>query len=113
MTSRVVRLRRDIRTLCRGASDADTARRSDHDPLDRRWCRTHHLILFEELLADFSKIHGKNSDLPACIVAAHWRAHCSSDDLMAKADADYSDAILAQQFLCELNQLDDPRIVVK
>ena len=51
--------------------------------------------------------------LPAVRVSANFDAHGSADDLVAKADADDTDAVLGENGRCVLHEGLDPGRVLK
>jgi hypothetical protein len=60
--------------------------------------------LLEDLLALGAQLNGQYRDLPPVIAAADLDAQCSTQDLVAKADANNSNAILFQKLFGELDQ---------
>lgn len=74
---------------------------------------TYKSVLLENLLALCSKFDRKHGDLPPIITATHSGTQRAPKDLMTKAYADDTYAVLLEHLFGELDKLQNPRIVVK
>jgi hypothetical protein len=69
--------------------------------------------LLKDFFALCGKLYRQHSYLPPVITASHFGSCGSSEDLMTETYTDNADAVLFEQLFCEVDKLQDPRIVVE
>lgn len=74
---------------------------------------TYHLFQPEDFLALVCQINLRHSNLPALITPPQLCARSTSDNLMTETNSHNPHPPTIDSLLCELNQLDNPGIVVK
>lgn len=70
--------------------------------------RTYDLIQPKQILPFRCQVHVADRYLPPFIAAPDFYPERAPDDLMSKADTQYSDAVMRNRLLCELDQFQDP-----
>lgn len=54
-----------------------------------------------------------DGDFPASIAASHLGVHCPSDDLVPETDPNQPNSVLLKHSLGEVNEFENPRVVVE
>jgi hypothetical protein len=87
--------------------------------VSRRWSHdstlgtTYKRILLEHVLPLGGQFNRQDGDFPAVVRPSDTRSQRTPEDLMPEADADDADAVLLQQLLRKVNQLQNPGVVVE
>lgn len=74
---------------------------------------TYNRFLLEDFLAFLRQCHGQDGRLPPGIAPGNLNVHSTANDLVTKADANQTHAILGKDLLGEVDKLQDPGLVVK
>ena len=74
---------------------------------------TYQGVLLKNLLPLCSQLYRQHRDLPPIITASDFCSCRSSEDLVTETYTDDADAVLFEQFFCEVDELQDPWVVVE
>jgi len=74
---------------------------------------TYECVLLEDLFTLCGKLYRHYRDFPSIIAAPDLGSCSSSDDLVTKTYTDDTNSILFEQFLCKVDELQDPWVVVE
>lgn len=75
--------------------------------------RAYKRVLLKYLLALCGQLDRQHCNFPSAVASSHLDPCCPSDDLMPKAHTDDSYTILLQNLFRELDQFQDPRVILK
>jgi hypothetical protein len=73
----------------------------------------YHSVLLEQLLSLSREFDRQNSNLPSFVTSAYFNACGASDDLVPETYPNHSYSVLFQQSLGELDEFEDPGVVVE
>jgi hypothetical protein len=74
---------------------------------------TYKSVLLEDFFALLRQFHREHRNLPSSLASSDFRTSRPTNNLVAEAHTDNADAILLEELLGELDQLQYPRVVIE